>query len=248
MLKFCYIGWKFEGYVIQDDTLDTVEDTLFEALLNTRLIRDRTESNYHRWEFFFFKFFFQVFFFNFLFLSFFIFLEVQTVFVNTKLIRDRQESNYHRWEDFFFKLFCFSFFFFFFKYRLYLSTPGLLGTGRNPAIVGEKFFFLSPSISFFFIKWRTRSLGRYSGRGSSGIGRSPTIIGGKFFFLQVFLFFWEVQTVLVNTRLIRDRQESNYHRWEDFFFQVFFFFEKYRLYLSTPSLSGIGRNPTIIGE
>nr|XP_023012293.1 tRNA pseudouridine(38/39) synthase [Leptinotarsa decemlineata] len=47
-LKLYYLGWEHKGYVVQEDTTDTIEHYLFEALLRTRLIKDRQSSNYHR--------------------------------------------------------------------------------------------------------------------------------------------------------------------------------------------------------
>ncbi|KAJ6224402.1 hypothetical protein RDWZM_002947 [Blomia tropicalis] len=47
-LKFLYLGWNYDGFVIQEDTLKTVEASLFDALLKTKLIRSRETSNYHR--------------------------------------------------------------------------------------------------------------------------------------------------------------------------------------------------------
>lgn len=47
-LKFFYLGWDYKGYVVQEDTTNTIEYYLFEALLKTKLIKDRASSNYHR--------------------------------------------------------------------------------------------------------------------------------------------------------------------------------------------------------
>lgn len=43
-----YLGWDYKGYVAQEDTTRTIEHHLFEALIKTKLIKDRTTSNYHR--------------------------------------------------------------------------------------------------------------------------------------------------------------------------------------------------------
>lgn len=43
-----YLGWDYKGYVVQEDTSDTVECYLFDALIKTKLIKDRSSSNYHR--------------------------------------------------------------------------------------------------------------------------------------------------------------------------------------------------------
>ena len=43
-----YLGWDYRGYVVQEDTHDTIEHHLFEALKKTCLIEDRSKSNYHR--------------------------------------------------------------------------------------------------------------------------------------------------------------------------------------------------------
>ncbi|XP_015792083.1 tRNA pseudouridine(38/39) synthase [Tetranychus urticae] len=47
-LKFLYLGWDYQGYVVQEDTNNTIEDHVFQALLRTKLIEDRSSSNYHR--------------------------------------------------------------------------------------------------------------------------------------------------------------------------------------------------------
>lgn len=47
-LKFFYLGWEYQGFVVQETTTQTVEDFLFDALIKTRLIEQRTTSNYHR--------------------------------------------------------------------------------------------------------------------------------------------------------------------------------------------------------
>ncbi|KAM9837566.1 tRNA pseudouridine(38/39) synthase isoform 2-T2 [Aulostomus maculatus] len=47
-LRLAYLGWAYQGFAVQENTDNTVEARLFEALLKTRLIRDRQSSNYHR--------------------------------------------------------------------------------------------------------------------------------------------------------------------------------------------------------
>lgn len=48
LLKFCYLGWDMEGYVIQENTTNTIENYLFHALIKVCLIESRETSNYHR--------------------------------------------------------------------------------------------------------------------------------------------------------------------------------------------------------
>ncbi|KAJ0060402.1 hypothetical protein NL108_010188 [Boleophthalmus pectinirostris] len=47
-LRLAYLGWDYQGFAVQENTDNTVEARLFEALLKTRLIQDRQSSNYHR--------------------------------------------------------------------------------------------------------------------------------------------------------------------------------------------------------
>lgn len=47
-LRLAYLGWDYQGFAVQDNTDNTVEARLFEALLKTRLIQDRPSSRYHR--------------------------------------------------------------------------------------------------------------------------------------------------------------------------------------------------------
>ncbi|KAL2078277.1 hypothetical protein ACEWY4_025962 [Coilia grayii] len=47
-LRLAYLGWGYQGYAVQENTDNTVEARLFEALLKTKLIQDRQSSNYHR--------------------------------------------------------------------------------------------------------------------------------------------------------------------------------------------------------
>jgi tRNA pseudouridine38/39 synthase len=48
LLKFCYLGWNYNGYVLQDDTLETIEYHVFRALKKVCLIESREKSNYNR--------------------------------------------------------------------------------------------------------------------------------------------------------------------------------------------------------
>lgn len=47
-LRLAYLGWAYQGFAVQENTDNTVEARLFEALLKTRLIHARQSSNYHR--------------------------------------------------------------------------------------------------------------------------------------------------------------------------------------------------------
>lgn len=47
-IMFMYFGWEFEGLVQQENTLNTVEQTLFQALLKTKLIDDPKNCYYTR--------------------------------------------------------------------------------------------------------------------------------------------------------------------------------------------------------
>ncbi|KAK9870270.1 hypothetical protein WA026_006358 [Henosepilachna vigintioctopunctata] len=48
LLKILYLGWNYQGFTVQENTTDTIEHFLFEALERTCLIQSRTTSNYHR--------------------------------------------------------------------------------------------------------------------------------------------------------------------------------------------------------
>ena len=48
LLQICYLGWDHDGFTIQDNTVNTIEFYLFEALRKTCLIECREKSNYHR--------------------------------------------------------------------------------------------------------------------------------------------------------------------------------------------------------
>ncbi|KAL4660508.1 tRNA pseudouridine(38/39) synthase [Arapaima gigas] len=47
-LRVAYLGWDYQGFAVQENTDNTVEARLFEALMKTKLIQDRQSSNYHR--------------------------------------------------------------------------------------------------------------------------------------------------------------------------------------------------------
>ncbi|XP_071498779.1 tRNA pseudouridine(38/39) synthase-like [Diadema antillarum] len=47
-LRISYLGWDFHGYVVQEDSENTVEHHLFEALTKTKLVESRSTSNYSR--------------------------------------------------------------------------------------------------------------------------------------------------------------------------------------------------------
>uniref|UniRef100_T1J741 Pseudouridine synthase I TruA alpha/beta domain-containing protein n=1 Tax=Strigamia maritima TaxID=126957 RepID=T1J741_STRMM len=47
-LKVAYLGWDYHGFTVQEDEAKTIEDALFTALIRTRLIDCRENSNYHR--------------------------------------------------------------------------------------------------------------------------------------------------------------------------------------------------------
>lgn len=47
LLKICYFGWGFKGFVTQNTTPETIEQYLFKALEKTSLIESRQTSNYH---------------------------------------------------------------------------------------------------------------------------------------------------------------------------------------------------------
>ncbi|KAL6432625.1 hypothetical protein ACFW04_006224 [Cataglyphis niger] len=48
LLKFCYLGWDYHGFTIQEDNNDTIEHHLFTALLKSCCIESRESANYHR--------------------------------------------------------------------------------------------------------------------------------------------------------------------------------------------------------
>lgn len=48
MLKLYYLGWDYQGFATQEDSIETIEHHLFNALVKTCLIESRQNSNYHR--------------------------------------------------------------------------------------------------------------------------------------------------------------------------------------------------------
>ncbi|XP_046975706.1 tRNA pseudouridine(38/39) synthase [Vanessa cardui] len=47
-LQIAYFGWDYQGFVVQDDTINTVEHHLFQAFTKACLIESREKSNYNR--------------------------------------------------------------------------------------------------------------------------------------------------------------------------------------------------------
>ncbi|XP_069869566.1 tRNA pseudouridine(38/39) synthase isoform X1 [Dipodomys merriami] len=47
-LRIAYLGWGYQGFASQENTNNTIEEKLFEALTKTRLVENRQTSNYHR--------------------------------------------------------------------------------------------------------------------------------------------------------------------------------------------------------
>eukprot|EP00079_Xenopus_tropicalis_P029983 XP_012825700.1 PREDICTED: tRNA pseudouridine(38/39) synthase isoform X2 [Xenopus tropicalis] len=47
-LRLAYLGWGYQGFASQENTKNTVEETVFNALIKTRLVESRQTSNYHR--------------------------------------------------------------------------------------------------------------------------------------------------------------------------------------------------------
>ena len=47
-LHVCYFGWNYHGFAVQETSGKTIESELFKALILTKLIKCREESNYHR--------------------------------------------------------------------------------------------------------------------------------------------------------------------------------------------------------
>ncbi|KAK3921401.1 tRNA pseudouridine(38/39) synthase [Frankliniella fusca] len=48
LLRILYLGWDYQGYATQEDTINTIEYHLFAALQKSCLVEDRQTSNYHR--------------------------------------------------------------------------------------------------------------------------------------------------------------------------------------------------------
>ncbi|XP_043942553.1 tRNA pseudouridine(38/39) synthase [Protopterus annectens] len=47
-LRIAYLGWNYQGFASQENTNNTVEEKLFEAMTKTRLVQSRQTSCYHR--------------------------------------------------------------------------------------------------------------------------------------------------------------------------------------------------------
>ncbi|XP_069744295.1 tRNA pseudouridine(38/39) synthase-like [Narcine bancroftii] len=47
-VRLAYLGWGYQGFASQENTSNTVEAKLFEALTTTRLVESRQTANYHR--------------------------------------------------------------------------------------------------------------------------------------------------------------------------------------------------------
>ena len=45
-LKLAYLGWDYQGFVVQEDTERTIEAALFDALLRTRLVESRYQPHF----------------------------------------------------------------------------------------------------------------------------------------------------------------------------------------------------------
>uniref|UniRef100_W8C3R7 tRNA pseudouridine(38/39) synthase n=1 Tax=Ceratitis capitata TaxID=7213 RepID=W8C3R7_CERCA len=48
LIKLLYFGWNYHGLAVQEDSNDTIEHHLFQALIRTCLIESRESANYHR--------------------------------------------------------------------------------------------------------------------------------------------------------------------------------------------------------
>lgn len=48
LLRILYLGWDYQGYATQEDTINTIEHHLFAALTKSCLVENRQTSNYHR--------------------------------------------------------------------------------------------------------------------------------------------------------------------------------------------------------
>lgn len=48
LLRIVYLGWDYQGYATQEDTINTIEYHLFAALSKACLVENRQTSNYHR--------------------------------------------------------------------------------------------------------------------------------------------------------------------------------------------------------
>ncbi|XP_006000931.1 tRNA pseudouridine(38/39) synthase [Latimeria chalumnae] len=47
-LRIAYLGWGYQGFASQENTSNTIEERLFEALTKTRLVESRQTACYHR--------------------------------------------------------------------------------------------------------------------------------------------------------------------------------------------------------
>ncbi|KAJ8706284.1 hypothetical protein PYW08_010910 [Mythimna loreyi] len=48
LLRILYFGWDYNGLAVQEDTNQTIEHHLFQALIKSCLVQSRETSNYHR--------------------------------------------------------------------------------------------------------------------------------------------------------------------------------------------------------
>lgn len=48
LLQVAYFGWDYRGFVVQEDSEQTIERHLFKALTKTCLIENREKAEYHR--------------------------------------------------------------------------------------------------------------------------------------------------------------------------------------------------------
>uniref|UniRef100_A0A336K3G1 CSON015595 protein n=1 Tax=Culicoides sonorensis TaxID=179676 RepID=A0A336K3G1_CULSO len=48
LLRFYYLGWDYQGYAAQEDSMETIEHHLINALIRVCLIKDRESANYQR--------------------------------------------------------------------------------------------------------------------------------------------------------------------------------------------------------
>lgn len=47
-LKYLYFGWDYQGLAVQEESNNTIEECLFQALTKTFLIQDRRSCNFNR--------------------------------------------------------------------------------------------------------------------------------------------------------------------------------------------------------
>lgn len=48
LLRFYYLGWDYQGYAAQEDSMETIEQYLLNAMIRVCLIKDRESANYQR--------------------------------------------------------------------------------------------------------------------------------------------------------------------------------------------------------